>query len=447
MEWEDYDLLESALSQNVVKDWLFGQDLLRCGVVASAEILYFKAWKPKCIGKLICDKSQMNLNELFSKVEFYNTSEQGIKNEQEFLLAESKVGLDLYRRELSLLECARSLAKSKCRMALVSSPLGRRIHVLSRIEMDDGSWCLVFELCEHKYRVTRVYMFDSQQKFGDVHCRPVGIVVTDAHMQLEISEISSIQSEEEIQSVISSRDEVIDVFIEAHSRSRMVRCEQRVARSPVLFESLKEKTEVWYLESSTLINAEGFVGQRQLKHNRPKVEDQWIRVERITSSDESKCSMDLEETFELANNNDDQTEQALVKATADEVSSTVLLSLQGHPASIDADGLNSSSKPSSSAGTPTDSGCTRCALCDRVFQRRRNFERHYAVVHNNIRKFRCEECSRFFGSRSNLDRHINACHLKHRPFSCDVCVRSFSQASDLARHKNRRHRDKQAISV
>ena len=84
----------------------------------------------------------------------------------------------------------------------------------------------------------------------------------------------------------------------------------------------------------------------------------------------------------------------------------------------------------------------RCNMCDMIFSRKVNVERHKINVHLKIKGFICDKCQKKFSEKGNLKRHKKkgTCkaedHQKKKAkYICDLCNVTFSIKADLKMHK------------
>ena len=75
----------------------------------------------------------------------------------------------------------------------------------------------------------------------------------------------------------------------------------------------------------------------------------------------------------------------------------------------------------------------KCAVCDEIFVRKWNLERHKKTVHSKIKPFECTYCSKTFKTKPILKQHL----LFHAgaSFACEVCGKTYSDLANMRRHK------------
>lgn len=77
-----------------------------------------------------------------------------------------------------------------------------------------------------------------------------------------------------------------------------------------------------------------------------------------------------------------------------------------------------------------------CAVCDKRFSCKQNYEVHYKAVHENQRPYKCEKCQKSFSYLNSLKCHM----LMHtdkteKLYTCGVCNKGFNHPSSLVYHK------------
>jgi len=80
----------------------------------------------------------------------------------------------------------------------------------------------------------------------------------------------------------------------------------------------------------------------------------------------------------------------------------------------------------------------KCDICDQVFNRMYDVNRHKNSVHFGRKSFQCAECKRGFTDRRDLVRHNSAIHQSvkqvNKVFSCQHCKASYKRKKDLVQH-------------
>ena len=88
----------------------------------------------------------------------------------------------------------------------------------------------------------------------------------------------------------------------------------------------------------------------------------------------------------------------------------------------------------------------KCDICNAIYGRRGNLNKHVATVHEGSKQFNCDICNAKFGQKGDLNRLVKTVHeRKKKQFKCDICNTNFGQKSNLNRHIATIHDRKKTI--
>lgn len=73
-----------------------------------------------------------------------------------------------------------------------------------------------------------------------------------------------------------------------------------------------------------------------------------------------------------------------------------------------------------------------CPDCDKTFEGRRLFYRHYKIVHTGD-SFNCTKCDLVFESRKVMNDHMLR-HTGEKLFECNICMKMFARKKSLTQH-------------
>ena len=83
-----------------------------------------------------------------------------------------------------------------------------------------------------------------------------------------------------------------------------------------------------------------------------------------------------------------------------------------------------------------------CAICNKVFEGKDEFEKHQSVVHREG-YYPCKLCSKRYCQRYNLRTHIKVDHKSVKgKLECPSCQKLFEVRSTLLSHTERAHKEK-----
>lgn len=74
-----------------------------------------------------------------------------------------------------------------------------------------------------------------------------------------------------------------------------------------------------------------------------------------------------------------------------------------------------------------------CELCDMIFSRHTNRQRHIRIVHRKLKPYPCPHCEKSFGKSGTRKLHIMR-HTGERPQVCRICQKGFIQVTTLRKH-------------
>ena len=107
-----------------------------------------------------------------------------------------------------------------------------------------------------------------------------------------------------------------------------------------------------------------------------------------------------------------------------------------------------------------ENGKLRCKICGKIFDLKNGFDRHFKIIHQNVRykcdlckksytrnrhncrakksDFRCKFCKDYFPKEDDLQKHLEKVHSDER-INCSKCCKSFYEASKAQEHFLRIH--------
>ena len=77
-----------------------------------------------------------------------------------------------------------------------------------------------------------------------------------------------------------------------------------------------------------------------------------------------------------------------------------------------------------------------CDICDKEFQMKPDFLKHYRGFHKNVQEFLCEYCDKKLSTKLTLEKHIGRFHTDKvtSKFQCEKCQKTFTLESNLKKH-------------
>ena len=75
-----------------------------------------------------------------------------------------------------------------------------------------------------------------------------------------------------------------------------------------------------------------------------------------------------------------------------------------------------------------------CELCNVVFQRKKDRDKHWVENHDDV-NFKCAKCTKSFNSQYDLDRHVNT----HPNTVCEICSLDCKTRTKLEGHRKGKH--------
>ena len=75
-----------------------------------------------------------------------------------------------------------------------------------------------------------------------------------------------------------------------------------------------------------------------------------------------------------------------------------------------------------------------CQLCDLVFQRKKDRDKHWVENHDDV-SFKCAKCTKSFNSQYDLDKHVTT----HPNTVCEICNFDCKSRTKLEGHRKRKH--------
>ena len=105
----------------------------------------------------------------------------------------------------------------------------------------------------------------------------------------------------------------------------------------------------------------------------------------------------------------------------------------------------------------------KCKICDKVFDRLKNYSLHNKQMHGGqkdrkcekiriksdkiiskvyteYKEYKCDACDKIFSHSSNLSRHIKRVHEGPRKHACEICRKKFADKKDLKYHLDHVHK-------
>lgn len=76
--------------------------------------------------------------------------------------------------------------------------------------------------------------------------------------------------------------------------------------------------------------------------------------------------------------------------------------------------------------------------CLKEFRTRALYQRHFAHVHENVRKYCCNFCDKRFPTKYHLGLHMTV-HTGERNYVCNICPNSYAHPATLRAHKLKEH--------
>ena len=80
-----------------------------------------------------------------------------------------------------------------------------------------------------------------------------------------------------------------------------------------------------------------------------------------------------------------------------------------------------------------------CTLCQKVFKRRYQLQRHIECVHVGEGKHVCMTCQRSFSRLDALLRHESRHEVEKKVYTCEFCDNIFTRKDSLLRHVKTHH--------
>ena len=83
----------------------------------------------------------------------------------------------------------------------------------------------------------------------------------------------------------------------------------------------------------------------------------------------------------------------------------------------------------------------KCAICNKIFQRKDHLKSHSKSMHEDTKRYECPTCASKFKLKHNLTQHQRI-HQKNTMVACHICDTKFKNDKYLNIHKNKFHRAK-----